>query len=353
MRPADLLACQLELVQKFDQHDFVDIIVGSMAGPYMPPEAFQRDETGLIRVSPKKREEWKRRAPQWIIDDAPRALQTWARYGMAVEVTSHMVDLINWVANEFEGTDAVDLDLAPSPYGFVHFEKPVKSIDVHGEELWTDWLVWGPVAQPGAARAVGAITFNDMYLDPDPQSRLAIMEGTTLPEVAESLKWVGRWAYSTFFTMYHEERMGPQEWPVDDLVKQIRQAGMDDESWQKRLTPTRNLSRFLYAIWTVMNQPIASLEQHHVDRATKRRMERMKIPPQVTVVTLRRPDNPHQHEGESGVQWQHHWIVRGHPRWQPYGPNRSERRLIWINPHFRGNLDAPLKQSDKVYVVKR
>lgn len=198
---------------------------------------------------------------------------------------------------------------------------------------------------------VGSISFNDMFASPDPQAVVAMTEAQTDEGVQNSIKHLGRWAYSHFTSLSQDERMGPKEWAVDDLIKTIQRQG--GTTMQQRIVPTRNLTRFIYALWTVMNQPIAVLEQREPDRATKRRMTRMKIPPQVTVITLRRPENPHRHDEEGHVEWQHHWVVRGHPRWQAYGPRRSERKLIWIGPHLRGNLDAPLHQSQKVYRVSR
>jgi hypothetical protein len=352
VRPADLLACQADLVHRFDVEDFCEIIVGSVSGPYLPADAFKQDEHGLIRTSKAQQDQWRERVPDWIKFESTNAFQTWARFGMMIEVTEHMVDLINWVANEFDELDHVDLDLAPAPYGMVHFAKPVKAVDVHGEELWTDWMVWGPI--PGTLmgqRAMGVLSFNDMVTGPDPQAVVAMTEAQTMPHVWGSMRHLGRWAYSSFTSLLQDERMGPQEWPVDDLIKTIRRQG--GTSLEKRIVPTRNLTRFVYALWTVMNQPIAVLEKQEPDRATKRRMTRMKIPPAVTVITLRRPDNPHRHDEDGHVEWNHHWLVRGHPRWQAYGPQRSERKLIWVNPHFKGNMDAPLHQSDKIYRVSR
>jgi hypothetical protein len=36
------------------------------------------------------------------------------------------------------------------------------------------------------------------------------------------------------------------------------------------------------------------------------------------------------------------WPVRGHKRWQAHGPKHAERKLIWIQPHWRGEPNAPL-----------
>ena len=343
MRPADLLAAQADLVHRCEDPMFTEILTGSMGGPYMPPAAYRPDENGIVVSTPAQRKKWQSYVPGWIRHDAPRAIKTWAQFGMAIEVTEHMVDLINWVANEFDGLDRVDLGLAPSPYGFVHFAKPLKLLDIRGEELWTDWLVWGPV--PSDTRCIGVLSFNDMWLGPDPQAVRFLTDDR--PQAKTMMSRIGRWAYSSFLSMSQDERMGPQEWPVDDLVELGYDKTLD------KIVPTGNLTRLIYALWTVMNQPIAVLEKQEPDRATKRRMTRMKIPPAVTVITLRRPENPHRHDEEGHVEWQHHWLVRGHPRWQAYGPQRSERKLIWVNPHFKGNMDAPLHQSDKVYKVSR
>jgi hypothetical protein len=36
------------------------------------------------------------------------------------------------------------------------------------------------------------------------------------------------------------------------------------------------------------------------------------------------------------------WLVRGHLRNQPHGPQKSLRKVIWIEPHFKGPEDAPI-----------
>lgn len=45
--------------------------------------------------------------------------------------------------------------------------------------------------------------------------------------------------------------------------------------------------------------------------------------------------------------------VRGHWRDQPYGPGRSLRRVTWVAPYIKGPVDAPLKESETVYVWRR
>lgn len=44
------------------------------------------------------------------------------------------------------------------------------------------------------------------------------------------------------------------------------------------------------------------------------------------------------------------WVVRGHWRNQPYGPGSSERKLIWVEPHWKGPADAVAAVSRKYEV---
>ncbi|MEU6246119.1 hypothetical protein [Glycomyces sp. NPDC047010] len=71
----------------------------------------------------------------------------------------------------------------------------------------------------------------------------------------------------------------------------------------------------------------------------------------IRVVDLRsRPATvPREESEESGRTLQHRVIVRGHWRHQACGPNRSERRLVWIDQHLRGPERAPIQGTERVY----
>lgn len=45
------------------------------------------------------------------------------------------------------------------------------------------------------------------------------------------------------------------------------------------------------------------------------------------------------------------WLVRGHWRNQPVGKGRKERKLIWIEPHLKGNKEGPILSKD--YEIKK
>ena len=48
-----------------------------------------------------------------------------AQGGMPILVTPQMVDLVQWVADDFADTEPIDLGIVPSPYGFVWLDKPI------------------------------------------------------------------------------------------------------------------------------------------------------------------------------------------------------------------------------------
>lgn len=104
--------------------------------------------------------------------------------------------------------------------------------------------------------------------------------------------------------------------------------------------------------WLLMQQRIATVVDHHPDRASARRMARRGHGPSlVRVITLRSPEH-HFEPGESGRTYRHRWVVRGHWRKQWYA-TQSRHVPIWISPHIKGPGEAPLLTGEKVYAWTR
>jgi hypothetical protein len=86
-------------------------------------------------------------------------------------------------------------------------------------------------------------------------------------------------------------------------------------------------------------------------------------PQGVQVVELRRAeraardaDDAAEPDGGSERNYSCQWVVDGHWRNQPFGPNREQRRLQWINAYVKGPDGLPLKTHQarpKVFVVDR
>lgn len=111
--------------------------------------------------------------------------------------------------------------------------------------------------------------------------------------------------------------------------------------------------RALKSAWLLMNQPLAEMSEVEPDRAARKRLRRAgQEPKPVRVIELRRPKHTGTGTGESGREYQHQWIVRGHWRQQWY-PAREVHRPVWIAPHIKGPEGAPLIGGEKVYALKR
>lgn len=109
----------------------------------------------------------------------------------------------------------------------------------------------------------------------------------------------------------------------------------------------------LRAAMLLMQQPLAEVSTVTPDRAARNRLRREGVePPPVRVIELRRPKRSDSSPGESGREYHHSWIVRGHWRQQWY-PTREVHRPVWIAPHLKGPEGAPLIGGEKVYAFKR
>lgn len=73
---------------------------------------------------------------------------------------------------------------------------------------------------------------------------------------------------------------------------------------------------------------------------------------EVTVVTLRTPENRLSSSDEHPIDWDHRWPVLGHWRNQWY-PSVQDHKLIWIFPYIKGPEDKPLVIKHRVFKLIR
>lgn len=117
--------------------------------------------------------------------------------------------------------------------------------------------------------------------------------------------------------------------------------------------------RSLAAAWLLMGQPtLVDTSTERPDRAVRKAYARQGRPdPEVTLVDLRRQYVPQDRDGGEGEQggrrYRHRFVVSGHWRDQPYGPERALRRKTWIPAYIKGPDGAPMLTSEKVNVWKR
>jgi hypothetical protein len=331
VRPGDLLECQRDLRRRFDDEEFRAVMVGSLA----MAAGFRPEDARNGRMD---------REGAWVrsVLDVSRASVEKAQ---VYDVVRPMVDLTQWAAATMDDLTPFDRSLPFSEWGLVRFDGGIKLADRRGEDIGLDWLLWFPVHNE-TGHGYGLLGFNDAKDNPDGvttslRAHWAANDGGTL--------WshLGRWAYSFFATVLDGERIGP---PLVDGAQAWQSEAADDAA-ERVVMPSTNVARLMVALWTLMREPVVALEHERPDRATAKRMRRMKMPESVTVITLRHLSEKGDPRGE--VEWQHHWIVRGHYRWQAHGKNREQRRLIYIAPHMKGNQEGPLLVTKKVHRLAR
>lgn len=316
--------------------------------------------------------------------EARESIQTgWAmsflnavRTAYTYQVTPDMMQLVEFAAAQLDITDQFDKSLAPTGSGLVRFETPIKVHDVRGKIMLVSWMVWGPIGtQLGPATAFTWL--NDSYTDPD-EFALTLRNDEDRERAERVSRVSGRWGYSCADLAFQDQRMGPALFsltPGSESEAKYLAEGLEPQ-------PSTNLTRYVHALWMLLGQTVTTIKEEEPDRAGRRRMARMKLPPRVSVITLRRSENHSERaEGESLIEWQHRWVVRGHWRWQPYGSRakkhegehvlasgsdrhtgslhsvrfctydkcdyREER--VWINPYVKGPEDKPFSQSEKLY----
>jgi hypothetical protein len=278
------------------------------------------------------------------VDKMIRAGYGITEMGYDYRVTHDMCLLVEAAAASLDSTDRWDRTLPPTSHGIVRFDRGLRIQDARGKVMRLDWLLWGPASSHDHTRS-GQIflMFNDHLTNPDD-----VFDDLT----AEKQDWlrrnVGRWGFIGMSNTWHDERVGPEDMEQSEeyLNKVREETGIEP-------IPSTNVTRYFHALFLLLNQTLVSTSEDIPERAARRRAKKQNIPDRVTVISLRRHENYQRHEGETDVEWQHRWVVRGHWRWQPHGEGRKQRTRIYIAPHIKGPDDKPLIITDKVYNLYR
>ncbi|MFG2617782.1 hypothetical protein ACGFXC_09135 [Streptomyces sp. NPDC048507] len=123
------------------------------------------------------------------------------------------------------------------------------------------------------------------------------------------------------------------------------------------MAPPLPIVSTLAAAWHLMQQPqLVERVSVEPDRAAARSLRRAgeRTDP-VTLVSLRRQYVPQARDSEpsSSRVYRHRWVVSGHWRDQPYGPDRALIRKQWIPAYVKGPDGAPLLSTERVNVWRR
>lgn len=241
-------------------------------------------------------------------------------------VAEDMVDLLlASVANVPDDVRLDDLPVMP-PAGLVVFEKPWWGVDAEQPErrVQVNALLWGSSLLQGLPDSG----------HPEPRVCMSVSTYTDMAVVPARKMWL---------------MLGRSDWPVDDQI--------GSAPWTmsgQALASVVEDRKVLAALWSLLHQRgIAATTTERPQRQAVRRTQRAGISPEladVQVVTLRKLERTEHapNDERAAVEWSHRWLVAGHWRWQPYGPERALRRLTYVRPHVKGPADKPLHLPERV-----
>jgi hypothetical protein len=202
--------------------------------------------------------------------------------------------------------------------------------DERGLLIWADTVgqaTWHAPDGPRTVNIAGAGWWHD-------RGDIHIALLTRSKPIADQL--AGSWRASTLFP--------PADLDLPDLV--------DDDV---RGRDGGDLAQVLGATWLLMRQRVATVEHTsgHPGGSRPQRGQRQRAPQDVAVVELRRPEPQPGDDEPRRVDWTHRWVVSGHWRQQPVGPEGALREPRWIAPHVKGPADKSLREKERINVWRR
>jgi len=239
----------------------------------------------------------------------------------------------------------------PYDNGLIFFEKPwADAMDAHSgtRTVQVDAICWGRtyLESDRGADHIPCLSFSvyrHLDLDKITASEAAVVRvfGGGLPKASSGGIWVP---------------LGRSDWPIGEPIRGVHNNPYKSEilndpaAFDKSIEEDRQL---MATFWTLIISPsMSQVQVHEPSRQVKRQAERRgeDAPGAVNVVYLRKPKNPDPESHSSHSEYSHRFVVRAHPVLQPYGPGRTQRRLIIRGPYVKGPESKPLVIKDTVHV---
>lgn len=260
-------------------------------------------------------------------------------------VSESMVHVAAAASETIPPTTTLQIEDFPSLTGFMVFEKPMTSVDIFGRETSFRAVSWEWETKEELSRSIAKSTDQDM-------KQFDGVYGWSLVFYKDAPRdaGLGPFQVAHFQFAFIGERIGHDSVAHPDVAKRE-----DMEPWltEEFVFQSTNLTRYIYAIFQLMTQTIANVNEHEDTRLARRvRQGKAKTPPMVTVVTLRRESDYGERDSD-GTWLSYRYVRRGHWRRQPYGPGRAEHRTIWISPTMVGSPDLPFHQPRHVTSLAR
>lgn len=278
-------------------------------------------------------------------------------------VADNMCEVAAEAAHSFPDDLTLEGYMLPARNGFVVLETPIEIMDINRITFSVQAFMWtsggtfdknGNPNDDGPIEGVRVFFYNPINEEVD----------TTQEAIKELRDEFGLASIPPIWLLHYTDYMvGDQilKKRLDVWTEQVRAKykHADDDTIARVTEAHYNTSRFICALWSLINQ-VVERKSHKTldpDRATRRRLARDKNPvlrhfngSRVELVTLRRASPDGTHEPQQ-VDWKHRWVVRGH--WHRYHYANGETRMRWIEDYEKGPQSAPLLMKDRVYFLKR
>lgn len=272
-------------------------------------------------------------------------------------VTESMAAVSRHAAEKLEEDQLWLPDNWPSLEGLIFFEKPLLLVDIWNRPVSIGAMLWYSTLNPTTKRpGVSTVLFADADDERDYYNRALDVDRPG---------WrsdIGR--FQVFESSWMPYGVTVGTWETDyavDTVQDYQRSNRVPTKLDPDSAPpvpfgtpiTTNLGRICYAIFELMGQKIGHTEEYTDRRLARRNRNKKRPPAVVTVIQLRRREQYGYHEECTGTWLTYQSITRGHWRWQPYGPNRSQVKRIYIHPYVRGPENAPFFQPKRVATLAR
>lgn len=274
-------------------------------------------------------------------------------------VTPDMCTLIEHAANSLDETDVMPYD-PRYPNGFVVLATPLRLPYAGGGVQVVrafGWVTYDSVRTVfGTSGHAGSVYhFADRVRDIDDKSLPAIREQfpsktawnnapRLVPTIIDDFI-TGTLVGETTETFTADTRKQWADRVLDDSGSRATEPAADAVAG--RFQP------YLAAFLLLLTQQVTAPVIYDATPGARKRGQRVgRKASGVTVVDLRhRTHNDSGEPGDPGHGNRYHarHLVGGHWKWQPYGPNRSLRRRIFVEGYVRGPEDKPLVVKPKVY----
>jgi hypothetical protein len=294
--------------------------------------------------------DYTRKSLEWIAETLVDAPLYW--------VSPEMCQLLQHAAPLLPPTTLVP-ELLPSESGVVFFAEALEGQDAQteGHTVHVSALVWGPCefdvvdAAHGRPETPPDAWGNPLIITEEEGTEEDFIEKHGLVPGNEFRFKGNGTSISTWRKWERWLPLGRTDWPN----------GFDTEGefappnfTQVQLASIIEDRRWLAAFAILSQQTnVTHTRVVETEKYAAKRLRRRKItPPKVRLVDIHKPKSAPSGQTRD-VHWTKRWLVRGHWRQQAYGPGRTLRRPLYIQPFVKGPEDMPLEVSPEIVKVWR